>query len=55
MARGKKVVPDFIAAGSSEPRTGDPTDDYLSSTDIGQDFTQNTDITKNPSENPTIQ
>ena len=48
MARGKKVVPDFIPAGSHENQTGDPTDDYVSATDIGQDFTQNVDPTQLP-------
>jgi hypothetical protein len=39
MAKGKKVVPDFIPAGSHENQTGDPTDEYLNAVDMGMDFT----------------
>ena len=38
MGKGKKVVFDYIPAGTPENKTGDPTDEYLSATDLGIDF-----------------
>lgn len=42
MARGKKIVPDFIPAGTQEWQSEDPTDEYNSFVDIGKDFTTST-------------
>lgn len=50
MSRGKKVLPDFIPAGASTPNTGEPSNEYMSATDLGLDFTTQTiTVPENPS------
>lgn len=38
MSVGKKDQQDFIPAGTSEPRSADPTDENKSAVDLGLDF-----------------
>jgi hypothetical protein len=47
MSLGKKNIPDFIPAGTEEPKSSDPTDEYRSAVDNGRDFT---DVTTDSSQ-----